>query len=245
MHELIKMESYHLRHSFFYWGGALGVFLLGIVTADSYVPEVMGPSGGAAASLTDIFNGMVYDSTFLLIIVSSMLALILGEEFAARTIDLEICAGHSRKNIFMSKTIIYLTGFNGIMILYPLAGCFREFSRYGIQNPLLFAGAVVKAAVYSLLLNSAAFLLAVVLCFFLQNKTKAIAGTALITFVTALYLGYGMKLKLPIAFLPIYQIRKAVSSREIFLPSAIMVSAVWGIMLIGLAWKKFCRCDLK
>lgn len=58
MNNLLKMERYQLVHNRVYWGGILGVFLLGFITADTYVPEVMGSSGGAAQSLVDIFNGI-------------------------------------------------------------------------------------------------------------------------------------------------------------------------------------------
>lgn len=63
-----------------------------IFTADTYVTEVMGSTEEIASSLADIFNGMVYDSTFLLIIMSAILALILGQEFSKRTINLEVSA---------------------------------------------------------------------------------------------------------------------------------------------------------
>lgn len=103
MSNLLKMERYQLLHNSFYLGGLTGIFLIGFFTADTYIPEVMGPAGGAALSLTDIFNGMVYDSTFLLIIISSILALILGQEFSCRTINQEICAGHSRNKSSVIK----------------------------------------------------------------------------------------------------------------------------------------------
>lgn len=80
MNNLLKMEKYQLSHNIFYWCGLIGIFLIGF-TADTYVPEAMGSQGGAATSLADIFNGMVYDSTFLLIIISSILALILDRNF--------------------------------------------------------------------------------------------------------------------------------------------------------------------
>lgn len=64
MRNLLKMERYQLSHNFLYWCGVVGIFLIGFFTAETYVPEVMGPTGGAATSLADIFNGMVYDSTF-------------------------------------------------------------------------------------------------------------------------------------------------------------------------------------
>ena len=131
MRNLLKMERYQLSHNFLYWCGVVGIFLIGFFTAETYVPEVMGPTGGAATSLADIFNGMVYDSTFLLILMSSILALILGQEFSCRTVDLEITAGHSRKAIFFSKVITYLIAFNVMALVYPIAGCIREVSRFG------------------------------------------------------------------------------------------------------------------
>ena len=96
MDKLLKLEKYQLLHNSIYWCGMIGIFILGFFTADTYVTEVMGPTEEIASSLTDIFNGMVYDSTFLLIIMSAILALILGQEFSKRTINLEVSAGHSR-----------------------------------------------------------------------------------------------------------------------------------------------------
>ena len=72
----------------------------GFFTADTYVPEVMGPAGGKASSLADIFNGMVYDSTFLLIIISGLLALSFGQEFSGRTITLEVSVRTFQKQNF-------------------------------------------------------------------------------------------------------------------------------------------------
>ena len=108
MEKLLKMEKYQFLHNFVYWCGMIGIFVLGFFTADTYVPEVMGPAGGKASSLADIFNGMVYDSTFLLIIISGLLALSFGQEFSGRTITLEVSAGHSRSKIFLGKIISYL-----------------------------------------------------------------------------------------------------------------------------------------
>ena len=105
MDKLLKLEKYQLLHNSIYWCGMIGIFILGFFTADTYVTEVMGPTEEIASSLADIFNGMVYDSTYLLIIMSAILALILGQEFSKRTINLEVSAGHSRKQIFTSKII--------------------------------------------------------------------------------------------------------------------------------------------
>ena len=120
-------------------------------------PGSYGNNRRAATSLADILNGMVYDSIFLLILMSSILALILGQEFSYRTVDLEITAGHSRKSIFFSKVITYLIAFNVMALVYPIAGCIREFFRFGFIDGGNFIYQAAKAVLYSLLLNSATF----------------------------------------------------------------------------------------
>lgn len=245
MKKLLNMEKYQLLHNYFYIGGLLGIFIIGFFTADTYISEAMGPEGGAVTSLSGVFNGMVYDSTFLLIIISSILAMILGQEFSSRTIDQEIFAGHTRKQIFVSKLIAYLIAFNIMAIIYPIAGSIRELTRFGIENLNVFFYNVIKAVIYSCLLNSVLFLIAIMICCLLQNTAKAVAVTALVSFVMSLYLGYGMKLNLPISFLPIYQIRIAVSGTELVIFSCIFVSLVWSSVLILLSWSVFRKCDLK
>lgn len=245
MSNLLKMERYQLLHNFFYWCGLVVVFLLGFLTADTYVPEAMGPEGGMSTSLVDIFNGMIYDTTFLLILLSSILALILGQEFSCRTIDLEISAGHSRKAIFVSKIMVYLVAFNIMALIYPVAGCIKEFEKFGIEDITEFIYNVIKAVEYSFLLNSTTFLIAIFVCYCLQSSVKAIAVTAIINFVLSLYLGYGMMLKLPVAFLTTFQIREVVSTKGILQLPAILVGMVWASILIFLSWIRFRKCDLK
>lgn len=148
MEKLLKMEKYQFLHNFVYWCGMIGIFVLGFFTADTYVPEVMGPAGGKASSLADIFNGMVYDSTFLLIIISGLLALSFGQEFSGRTITLEVSAGHSRSKIFLGKIISYLIAFHIMALVYPVAGCIREFGKFGMEDGGVFFYNVTKTSVY-------------------------------------------------------------------------------------------------
>lgn len=161
MDKLLKLEKYQLLHNSIYWCGMIGIFILGFFTADTYVTEIMGSTEEIASSLADIFNGMVYDSTFLLIIMSAILALILGQEFSKRTINLEVSAGHSRKQIFTSKIISYLIAFNLMALVYPVSGCIREFGRFGVADVGMFFYNIIKAIIYSCLLNSAIFLITI------------------------------------------------------------------------------------
>lgn len=245
MGNLLRMEKYQLSHNFFYRCGIAGIFFMGFFTADTYVSEVMGPEGRAAASLADIFNGMVYDSTFLLIIISSILALILGQEFSCRTIDLEVSAGHSRQEIFISKVISYLIAFNTMALIYPIAGCMRELGRFGIEDGSVLFYNIIKAVVYSYLLNSVTFLIAILICCYLRSSVQAIAVTAITVFVLSLYLGYGMMLELPVFLLTSYQIRAVVSTETFIQPAAILIGIVWAGILIFFSWIEFCKSDLK
>ena len=242
---LWKLEKYQLLHNSIYWCGMIGIFILGFFTADTYVTEVMGSTEEIASSLADIFNGMVYDSTFLLIIMSAILALILGQEFSKRTINLEVSAGHSRKQIFTSKIISYLIAFNLMALVYPVSGCIREFGRFGVADVGMFFYNIIKAIIYSCLLNSAIFLIAILICCYLQDAVKATSVTAIIIFGLSLYLGYGMMLRLPVGFLPTYQIRIVVSMKTFFQPIAILVGCIWSGILVLLSWIKFCKCDFK
>ncbi|MBS7008399.1 ABC transporter permease [Anaerostipes sp.] len=244
MNNLIKMERFHLFHNRTYWLSAFAVFLLGFVTADTYLSELFGPKGDTAHSLTDILNGMVYDSTFLLVIISCILALILGQEFSFRTIHQDISAGHSRLSVFLSKTAVYLTAFNLLALIYPAAGCIREIPRFGLPDAGTFFYAFAKAAFHSFLLNSCILLIPILCCFVLQNMAKALSAAALITFVSSLYLGYGMMLKLPIRFLPSYQIREVVTNSGIFSIESLAVALLWNTVLLAASWSIFCRCDL-
>lgn len=245
MTNLFKMERYHLLHNRIYQAAAAGIFLLGFLTADTYVPEVMGPAGGAASSLQDILNGMVYDSTFLFIFISSILALILGQEFSWRTIDQQICAGHKRGEIYFCKVVSYLLAFNLIAMLYPIAGCIREFPVFGLAQPGEFLHAFLKDTVYSFFLNSSVLLIAVMCCCLLRSSAGAVAVTALVTFVLSLYLGYGMMLGLPLKFLPLWQMREAVVSARLVLPGAFTAGLVWLSVLSAISWGIFSKCDMK
>lgn len=198
-----------------------------------------------ASSLADIFNGMVYDSTFLLIIISGLLALSFGQEFSGRTITLEVSAGYSRSKIFTGKIISYLIAFHIMALVYPVAGCIRTFGRFGMEDGGVFFYNVTKAIVYSLLLNSGIFLIAILICCYLQDVVRAASVTAIIIFALSLYLGYGMMLQLPVAFLPVYQIRVVVSRNTFFQPAAILAGVIWSGILILLSWIKFRKCDLK
>ena len=244
LNNLLKTERYQIFHNRTYWLSVFMVFMLGFFTAPTYISEIFGPREETAQTLSDILNGMIYDSTFLLIIVSSVLALILGQEFSRRTIQHEITAGHSRLTVFLSKVIVYLAAFNILALVFPAAGCIREFFHYGVLDLGSFFSAFVRASFYSFLFNSPVLLIPVLCCFGLRNMSIALSVTALAAFVSSLYLGYGMMLKLPVRFLPTFQIRQAISTTGPLTFESLAVAFCWGTVLLSVSWNIFRRCDL-
>lgn len=245
MLNLIKMERYQLFRNRIYQISTLAVFVLGFLMADTYLIDSPGNPGSEPKTLTDIWNSMIYDSTFLLILLSCLLAFLLGQEFSCRTIDREITAGHSRSHIFAARLVVLLPAFNLPAFVYPDAGCLRELSRFGLPDGGIFLQTVLRTLVYSLLQNSAFFLLPLLCCFRLRDMAKSVAAAALVTFTLALYLGYGMMLGFPVRFLPTFQIREAVVLSDWFYPEGLMVALIWYAVLIPAAWGAFRRCELK
>ena len=67
---LLKTERYYFLHNRTYWWSVIMIFMLGFITAPAYRSKSSAPKRKNCQDLTDILNGMVYDSTFLLIIVA-------------------------------------------------------------------------------------------------------------------------------------------------------------------------------
>lgn len=245
MYNLLKMDRYQLMRNRIFLSSIIGILFLGFFIADTYLPEVMGPGGGPAASLTEIMEGMVYDSTFLLVLISSLLSLLLGQEFTHRTIDQEICAGHPRANVFAGKVITYLAAFNLMALIYPVGGCIREFSRFGIDDNGIFFYHVIKVLLNSIMINSAFLMIPIFFCFCFRRAEKAIAVTALVTFITCLYLGYGMMLGFPVRFLPTFQIREVLINTSFIRTEGIIVAFIWLGILLPASWRVFRKCELK
>lgn len=244
MYNLFKMMRYQLVRDRLVWGTMAMSLLLGFFMANGYIDANLGEVAYTAQNLADIFRGMVYDSTFLMVLLAPLLALRLGLQFSKRTVGRLASAGHKRGAIYICLVVTNLVVFNIAMLLYPLTGVLRESVRFGFAGgPAVFID-IGRMAVYSLLLNSAMFLLAMVICFFLRSSLRAMATTALAFFVLALLLAYGMGMGWSVAFLPMVQIRYAVVATSWWQPEAVIVGVIWCIVLMLLGWQCFRRCDL-
>ena len=135
--------------------------------------------------------------------------------------------------------------FNVAALLYPCVGTLKETGRFGLTDGALAFAVIGKDVLYSLLLNSAVFLLVIALSIWLRAALKAMAVAALGVFALALYLGYGLMLGLPVDFLPIAQIRFVAEGSGFLQGTALAVGVFWLSAGALLGWVQFRRCDLK
>ena len=102
MLNLIKMERYKLFRNRIDQLSTLAVFALGFLMADTYLIDFLGNSGSEPITLTYIWNIMIYASTFLLNLLSCLLAFLLFQEFSCWTIVRELPVFFSRSHIFFA-----------------------------------------------------------------------------------------------------------------------------------------------
>ena len=245
MENLMKMMRYQTLRDGIAWAVMAIMVLFGFFMADGYLDNVMGQADRAAKSLDDVFGGMVYDSTFLLVILSALLALRVGQAFSGRTIDLLVSAGHRRSAIYTTLVLNNLLVFNLAALLYPCVGTLRELGHFAGHLDAAAFVVIAKVALYALLLNSAVFLLVIALSIWLRAALPAMAVAALGVFALALYMGYGMMMNLPVAFLPIAQVRFVAEEGGLLQQGALLVGAIWSVVGVFLGWVGFRRCDLK
>ena len=143
--------------------------------------------------------------------------------------------------------MVYLIAFHLMAFVYPVAGLHpRVFLGFGIARPGDFLGHCVEGIFLLCSVEQCSFSYwrSVSACWFKSMK-KAVGITAGTVFALSLYLGYGMMLGLPVAFLPIYQIRVVVSTPQLWQPESILVGVVWAGVFWMMAWKIFKKSDFR
>lgn len=104
---------------------------------------------------------------------------------------------------------------------------------------------LLRVEAYKLVHGGAVFLLVIALSIWLRAALPAMAVAALGVFALALYMGYGMMMELPVAFLPIAQVRFVAEEGGLLQQGALLVGAIWSVVGVFLGWVGFRRCDLK
>ena len=242
------MERYCLKHNKLFWGCLFLIAVIGMLFSSSYVENLT-----VRMDAIGIFDVMVYDSTFCLILFSAIITMFLGQEFSNRTITVLISSGHSRAKIFISKFLTYLVVFNIFMLIFPIVGSLRMSFVLGwdgllIDNVLH----VLQVIGFSILFNSTVFSVCVFCAFFFRDLAKSVSVATLVILISSLILAYGVpmgwfsSLRL-LRFLPMYQIREMLSYSlsTVQITEALISGFICMLFFIVLAFRSFRACELK
>lgn len=248
MYNLLKMERYCLKHNKLFWGCLFLITVVGILFSSSYVENLT-----ARMDAIGIFDAMVYDSTFCLILCSAIITMFLGQEFSNRTITILISSGHSRATIFISKFFTYSVIFNIFMLMFPVAGSLRMSFVLGWDGLLIDnALHILQVLGFSILLNSAVCSICVFFTFFFRDMAKSISVSTMVVLLCGLLLAYGVPMgwfsSFPwLRFFPMYQIREILSYSltTIQFIEALISGIMYLLFFIIFSFGNFRVCELK
>ncbi len=244
---LLKKENYTLHHNLLFWMTLICLVLVALLGAKGYRFDLT-----KRRDAIGIFDSMVYDSVIWIILLSAVFSVILGSEFANKTIDHEIFAGYSRTFVYFSKFLLYDTTFCLLLLIYPLTGFLRMLGPLGLSDNLSMTlgldliGLTAVFIQYSVMFSQV--LLVVVLSGDLLRSTAVNGMLALTCGLAAAYgepSGWYNKFRL-LKLLPMQQVRDIVSKGN---PTSFGMSLLSGLGMItvmnGLAFLIFRKKNLK
>lgn len=264
MSNLMKHRWFELRHQ--------PVFILTIVICYAFSFFLVGMVGEhymtdspMVAGVTQDWMGLFMNSTAdmifpLLIIGGTFTSMILGQQFTTRTVNLEIAAGHSRKNVFASQSIIGFAVINITVLPAIIIGSLFWVGRVPMPLAAVVFPYLIRVIVLLSLLNSSLFSACILFMVLFRDTAKTMAVSALFLFFVCFAVPmfeeslakapgtlYPISPTLPLYLNPAFLVRYVLYST--LTPAQGILSAViaigWSAVFLGAAYCIFRRCELK
>lgn len=185
MSNLLKAEWKKLAHSFPLKIAAAAMLALSFVTALSSLSY----RGSALQQEMEIvldgygaFLVSLRDTPLLILLGIIALAIVVCGDFDNRTIQAEICAGHARGQIVVSKFIAMMMAYTALLLPYPAGRLIFQSIFYGFGRPVSAAVVMQLLAVFAvyMLIGLALASAGVLLAFAVRKTIVVIAGSILI-----------------------------------------------------------------
>lgn len=259
MSNLIKYRCFELRHNLI----LRLMFLICVVFAwilisPHYLTDPpMVP--GIPNNMQGLFMASAADCIFPLLIISgAFTAMMLGRQFSDRTVDLEISAGHSRKELFAVQC---LEGFvlPGVTVLLALfLGCLHWVGSLSISGTSI--SLIARTVLLFLLLCFSLFSACILFAVLFRDTAKTMAVSAFFLLIACWTMP---AMEQPLAKLPgtLYPVspslplllHPAFLMRYVLYPTLTLgqgiwaagVAVGWSILFLGTAYCIFRRCELK
>ncbi len=261
MSNIIKYRYFELKHNRILWLTfficvAFAFILIGphYLTEEPMVP-------GITNDLQGLFMASTADCIFPLLIISgAFTAMMLGQQFTDRTIDLEITAGHSRVEIFADQCFVGFIVPNITIILSILIGCLRWAGSIPIPLSATAILFFARAVIFLMLLNFSLFSACILFAVLFRDTAKTMAVSAFFLLIVCWTMPaleqpltkapgtlYPVTPSLPLLLHPAFLMRFVLYSKLTFAQGAWVagVAAGWSILFLGIAYCIFRRCELK
>lgn len=264
MSNLMKHRWFELRHqpafgltlAICY---AFSLFLIGTV-GDHYRtdPPMV---AGVTPDWMGLFMNATADCIFPLMIISgTFTAMMLGQQFSSRTVDLEISSGHSRTEIFASQSIVGFAMINLTILPAILIGCLLWADRVPMPSAAVAFPYLIRVLFLLLLLNCSLFSACILFVVLFRDTAKTMAVSALFLLIVCwtmpmleqplakapgtLYpLMPTLSLYLHPAFLMRYVLYSTLTPAQGVWSAGIAIG--WSALFLGATYCVFRRCELK
>lgn len=264
MSNLMKHRWFELRHQPAFWLTAaicyvFSFFMIGLSGSHYMTDTPM--VAGVTPDWRGLFMNAAADCILPLIMISgAFTAMMLGQQFSSRTVDLEIAAGHSRKEIFASQSIAGFAVINITVLPAILIGCLCWAGRVPMLSAALVVPYLIRVFFLLLLLECSVFSACMLFVVLYRDTAKTMAVSALFLLIAnwtmpaleasearapgALYpLTPTLPLLLHPAFLMRYALYSALTPMQGLWTAGVAVG--WAVLFLSAAYCVFRRCELK
>lgn len=264
MSNLMKHRWFELRHQPLVWliaaiSCAFSFFLIGTVGSHYMTDAPM--VAGVTPDWLGLFRNAAADCILpLMILDGTFTAMLLGQQFSARTVNLELAAGHSRAKIFVSQAAVGFSVVNVAVLCAILAGCLLWVGRVPMPSAAAIFPYLARTVLLLLLLDFSAFSPCLFFVVLFRDTARTTAVSSLFLLILfwvmpaleqplakapgALYpLTPTLPLLLHPAFLMRFSLYSTLTPAQGLWCAGVAVS--WTALFLGAAYCVFRRCELK
>ena len=236
MINLLHTEFFKLRHDKSFWA----ILMVAALTGGLLIFEKGDLTGkeSVAASL--------YNTPILILFTSVFGGLFIGSDFVDRTLYHEVCAGHSRTQVFFSKAITFFVGSNAILLLFPMLSVLFSTVLHGWGEPFTTESSLylLKMMLVNLLLNTATVSISMLIGVICKDVGKTIGLPALFHFIIIFILN-GQNAKQVARFIPLGQLRLILEEPQGGLTQAAAVGIIVSAVVLTISSVCFRKTELR
>lgn len=171
---------------------------------------IMPPDSHAYVTAYENIGVSFYYACFLMIFPILFGALSFGSDFFERTINNEVCSGHSRLEIFICKVITYFIGINLMILIIPSMNLIINYvsHRYDSYNLINRGNLLIKTFFATSLLGMAVSSVNIFIAFVFRDVGKTIGISLGLFFMNIIILNSSGDIRTTFfRFLPLAQMR--------------------------------------